>query len=157
MKTVSKYQATLTYKRSVYIEGGSDRKIHVGTKSQYQRICNVSSTEEVLYTIREYENTAEDLGMRLPAYIKSFLALLNTGLRVTVKNLIRDRSPRQLCGHSRGPHIHPTCSGTNGMGPIQELISGKLFQGSANKRQPDPNVRRLQNIYQANRRVRARP
>ena len=54
MTTVRKYQVTLTYKRSLSIEGSSDRKIHVGTKSQFQQICSGSSTEEVLYTIREY-------------------------------------------------------------------------------------------------------
>ena len=51
-----------------------------------------SSTEEVFYTIRDYENTAEDLGMRLPAYTKSFLTLINAGLRETVNNLIRYQS-----------------------------------------------------------------
>ena len=49
------------------------------------------STEEVLYNIRDYDNTAEDLGIRLPAYIKIFLTLLDAGLRATVKNLIQDR------------------------------------------------------------------
>ena len=92
MTTLSKYQTSLTYKRSFSIEGSLGRKIHVGTKSQFQRMCSGSSTEEVLYTIIEYENKAEDMGMRLPAYIKSFPTLLNAGLRATVKNLIRDRS-----------------------------------------------------------------
>ena len=92
MKTVSKYQATLIYKRSLSINGSSYRKIHVGIKSQFQQMFSGSSTEEVLYTIRDYENMAEDLGMILPAYIKSFLTLLKAGLRATVKNLILDWS-----------------------------------------------------------------
>ena len=50
MKTLSKYKATLTNKRSFSIEGISDRKIHVGTKSQFQKMYSGSSTEEVLYT-----------------------------------------------------------------------------------------------------------
>ena len=89
MTTVSKYQSNIPYKRSFYIEGSSNRKIHVGTKSQFQRMCSGSSTEEVLYTIIDYENIAEDQGMRLPAYIKSSLTLLNAVLRVTVKDLIQ--------------------------------------------------------------------
>ena len=91
MTTVSKYQATITYKSSFSIEGSSDRKIHVGTKSQFQQMFSGSSTEEFLYIIRDYENKAKDLGIRLPAYIKILLALLNAGLRATVKNIIQDQ------------------------------------------------------------------
>ena len=47
---------------SFSIEGSLDRKIYVRTKSQFQRMCSESSTEEVLYTTMWQRNlTKEDI------------------------------------------------------------------------------------------------
>ena len=96
MTTVSDFDPVLKYERPFDPSEGNTQKLVVyeasGTRytSAHVRMYEGSSVEELLYTIRVFEDQADNLNMPGDTYIKNFLRVLGPGARTKWKNMIKD-------------------------------------------------------------------
>ena len=91
MTTINKYNPCIDYKPPFDKEEGTTIKLKVGNREGKIRLMTGSSVEEVLYTIKAFENKILDLGIPTNRIIKEFMNCLGSKARDRWAKLIKNR------------------------------------------------------------------
>ena len=76
MTTIVKYQPKLAYTTDFEKESGSLIKLKNGNKETKIRVMEKSTVEEMLYTVRAFENKAKDISLPRNKYLEKFVTCL---------------------------------------------------------------------------------
>ena len=91
MTTINKYNPCIEYKPPFDKEEGTSIKLKIGSREGKIRLMTGSSVEEVLYTIKAFENKIVDLGIPTNQIIKEFMNCLGSKARDRWAKLIKNR------------------------------------------------------------------
>ena len=94
MTTISRYKPTLKYKIPFEKEEGIFTKLKYGSRETKIRLMTGSSPEEVLYTLRTFENKAQDISLPANQTISKFVTCLGAQARERWKKLETARGGR---------------------------------------------------------------
>ena len=96
MTTLTKYQPALTYEPAFDITDVVTQRLYVTvgktTKNQYVQTCMGTTSEEVLYTIILYRNTASNMGQKPDDKdtLSGFLTILGPSSRAVYQEMLND-------------------------------------------------------------------
>ena len=91
MTTINKYNPCIDYKPPFDKEEGTSVKLKIGSREGKIRLMTGSSVEEVLYTIKAFENKIVDLNIPINRVIKEFMNCLGSKARDRWAKLIKNR------------------------------------------------------------------
>ena len=91
MTTINKYNPCIDYKPPFDKEEGTTIKLKIGNREGKIRLMTGSSVEEVLYTIKAFENKISDLNIPTNRIIKEFMNCLGSKARDRWAKLIKNR------------------------------------------------------------------
>ena len=91
MTTINKYNPCIEYKPPFDKEEGVTVKLKIGNREGKIRVMTGSSVEEVLYTIKAFENKVSDLNIPTNRIIKEFMNCLGSNARDRWAKLIKNR------------------------------------------------------------------
>ena len=91
MTTINKYNPCIDYKPPFDKEEGTSVKLKIGNREGKIRLMTGSSVEEVLYTIKAFENKISDLNIPTNRIIKEFMNCLGSKARDRWAKLIKNR------------------------------------------------------------------
>ena len=91
MTSFGKFQPALLYKRP-FDEEGSERRVYSKKKYQCIRMCKGTSTEELLYTIRLFENAAEQMSLKEEEKVNSLLTLFGPTMMTKYQKVLKKRT-----------------------------------------------------------------
>ena len=81
MTTINKYPPKLAYKPEFDKEQGVFIKLKHQTRETKIRLMDKSTVEEVLYTLRAFENKAKDINLPNTKYLEKFVTCLGNKAR----------------------------------------------------------------------------
>ena len=91
MTTINKYSPCIDYKPPFDKEEGTSVKLKIGSREGKIRLMTGSSVEEVLYTIKAFENKIIDLNIPVNRIIKEFMNCLGSKARDRWAKLRKNR------------------------------------------------------------------